>query len=118
MSKGQKRVKSKLKQNALFLRKNQTPEEERLWYFLRAKRFLGFKFKRQFVIEPYIVDFCCLKKRLVVEVDGGQHNLSAKDKLRDKFLHDNSFKVLRFWNNEVKNSIESVLEKIYSELES
>ena len=111
-----KRYKPQTIVNARALRKNQTPQESKLWYCLRSKRFQGFKFRRQFPVGPYIVDLCCFKEKLIIELDGGQHNESgslAYDATRDSFLRSQGYRVLRIWNNEVTNNLEGVLEKIY-----
>ena len=94
------------------LRSNQTDAEFRLWYHLRAGRFLDLKFRRQKPIGPYIADFVCLEYGLVIEVDGGQHNESANDAKRDAFLKTKGFQVLRFWNHDVLKNTESVLDAI------
>jgi very-short-patch-repair endonuclease len=96
------------------LRGNMTDAERRLWYWLRAHRFDGFKFKRQVPVGPYIVDFACLGKKLVVEVDGGQHANSPRDIVRDRYLEGEGFRILRFWNNDVLQNTRGVLETIYS----
>jgi len=83
------------------LRSNMTDAERRLWYFLRAHRFKGTKFKRQAVIGKYIVDFVCFEKHLVIEVDGSQHADDQTDSVRTRWLEDQGFRVMRFWNNEV-----------------
>jgi hypothetical protein len=74
----------------------------------------GFKFVRQQPIGPYVVDFVCREKRLVVEIDGGQHAESRRDAVRDRWLVDHRFRVLRFWNNEVLENIEGVWETIFA----
>ncbi len=81
------------------LRSSQTEAELRLWYHLRAHRFLGLKFKRQKPLGSYIADFVCLEYRLVIEVDGGQHNEQrlSKDCERDIWLATQGFAVLKFW---------------------
>lgn len=94
------------------LRSNATDAERRLWFHLRARRTGGLKFRRQQPIGKYIVDFVCFEHRLIVEVDGGQHNGSADDRLRDAFLASRGFKVLRFWNDEVLQQTLHVLERI------
>jgi very-short-patch-repair endonuclease len=97
------------------LRKRSTNTEARLWRYLRDKRIDGFKFRRQHPIGRYVVDFVCLEKRLIVEADGGQHNESekkAKDRERDEWLRNEGYKVLRFWDNEVFENLEGVLERI------
>ncbi len=96
------------------LRNNLTKSEEILWQCVRNKK-LGVKFRRQHSIGGYILDFYCIDKKLVIEIDGEIHNkLEAKeyDEIRDKFFIDLEFTVLRFTNLEVENSIELVLEKI------
>jgi very-short-patch-repair endonuclease len=98
------------------LRINMTDSERRLWYRLRGHRFGGIKFKRQVPIGPYVVDFACLNRKLVLEIDGGQHAESETDKLRDQRLREAGFKVLRFWNNDVLARTNTILELIMSEL--
>lgn len=95
------------------LRSNQTEAEHKLWHHLRAHRFLGLKFKRQKPIGRYIVDFICMEYRLIIELDGGQHAEQAGyDQRRDKWLRNQGYTVLRFWNNEVLQQTEAVLERI------
>jgi very-short-patch-repair endonuclease len=89
-----------------------TVAERKLWYLLRAHRFRGIKIKRQAPIGPYIVDFVSFDRRLVMEVDGGQHADSDADARRTRWLEDQGFRVLRFWNNEVLNNRDGVLEVI------
>lgn len=72
----------------------------------------GLKFRRQQPIGNYVIDFICLEKSLVIEVDGGQHADNKKDKGRDAWLKSEGFKVLRFWNNEVLTNMKGVLEVI------
>ena len=98
---------------AKVLRKNFTDTERLLWKYLRSKQMEGYKFRRQEPIGCYIVDFACQEKRLVIEVDGGQHSMDAKkDNERDKWLEGEGYKVLRFWNNEVLANTKGVLEVI------
>ena len=97
------------------LRNNLTEAEKKLWYYLRNKN-LGEKFRRQQPIGPYFPDFVCLKKLLIIELDGGQHYGSADDKVRDDYFKKEKFTVLRFWNNEVLENIEGVLIKIKEQL--
>jgi very-short-patch-repair endonuclease len=89
-----------------------TDAERRLWYWLRAHRFGGAKFKRQVPLGPYVVDFACFEHKLVVEVDGGQHNESPSDESRDAWLRNQGFQVLRFWNNDVLKHTDIVLGEI------
>jgi len=99
--------------NAKQLRTNQTDAERRLWYHLRAHRFMGLKFKRQKPLGPYIVDFICMERRIIIELDGGQHaEQMLYDQQRDTWLGGEGYTVLRFWNNEVMQELEAVLEKI------
>jgi very-short-patch-repair endonuclease len=110
---GGDRYLQKLTTIAKNLRKRPTNAEKLLWRHLRAKQMEGFKFRRQQPIGNYVVDFVCFDKRIVVEVDGGQHAIQRdKDIERDSYLIKNGFKVLRFWNNEVLQNIEGVLGEI------
>ena len=93
------------------LRTSQTDAEQRLWYYLRAQRFLGLKFKRQKPIGRYIADFVCMEYRLVIEADGGQHD-GVKDERRDAWFKEQGFTVLRFWNHEILGQTQAVLERI------
>ena len=95
------------------LRTHQTEAEQRLWYHLRAHRFMGLKFKRQKPMGPYIVDFVCLEHRLIIELDGGQHaDQKSYDSQRDAWLRGQGFQVMRFWNNDVMKQLDEVLEQI------
>jgi very-short-patch-repair endonuclease len=99
--------------NAKTLRTNQTDAEQRMWYHLRAHRFMGLKFKRQKPLGHYIVDFVCEEQRLIIEIDGGQHAEQVEyDQHQDAWLRSQGYTVLRFWNNEVMQQLESVLEQI------
>jgi len=96
------------------LRTQQTDAEQLVWNLVRAKRFLGLKFRRQHPVGRYILDFYCDEKKLAIELDGGQHAEQAGyDNARSEFLASQGIKVLRFWNNEVLGQTESVLEAIY-----
>lgn len=104
---------SELLCNAKALRANQTDAEQRLWRHLWAHRFMGLKFKRQKPLGRYIVDFVCVERRLVIEIDGGQHAEQVEyDRQRDAWLRNRGYTVLRFWNNEVLQRLEDVLEKM------
>jgi very-short-patch-repair endonuclease len=95
------------------LRSCQTDAEIRLWYLLRSRRFCANKFRRQHPIGPFIVDFVCIAHRLIIEVDGGQHqDQAAADRARDSLLRTKGFRVLRFWNNDVLSNTRAVLETI------
>ena len=95
------------------LRKNQTEAEKIIWRQLRSKGLSGLKFRRQQPIGDYIVDFVCLEKKLIIEVDGGQHAESENDQKRDAWLQSEGYTVLRFWNNDVLGNVEGVMEMIY-----
>ncbi len=100
-------------QKARVLRKSSTLEEKVLWGYLRNQELFPFKFRRQFVIEPYIVDFYCDKLKLAIELDGSQHAEDLKleyDKKRTEFLARNGIQVIRFWNEEINNNLEEVIE--------
>jgi len=99
------------------LRKNQTDVEQLLWRQLRNRQLCQQKFRRQFPVDPYIVDFVCLELKLIIELDGGQHadQIHYDDK-RSLFLGQRGFKVLRFWNNDVIENMEGVLEVIRLEI--
>ncbi|MDR2195367.1 MAG: succinate dehydrogenase assembly factor 2 [Gallionellaceae bacterium] len=98
---------------AKHLRQTMTDAERLLWCYLR-RRHLGVKFKRQQPMGKYVVDFVCFESRIIVEVDGGQHLESVSDERRDAWLRNQGFAVLRFWNNEVLQQTEAVLDKIYT----
>jgi very-short-patch-repair endonuclease len=98
------------------LRANQTDAETALWKRLRNRQIDGHKFARQVPIGNYICDFACREKQLVIEVDGGQHAESAADAIRDRYLADERYRVLRFWNNDVLGNIEGVLTTIQAGL--
>lgn len=94
------------------MRSAPTPAENGLWYFLRAKRLQGIKWRRQHPIPPYVVDFYCHPARLVVELDGGQHDVE-RDRRRTRFLEAQGIRVLRFWNTEWLQQGQGVLEEIW-----
>lgn len=101
------------------LRKNMTDAEKKLWYHLRNRQFEGLKFRRQHQIRNYIVDFICLEKKIVIEVDGSQHiENTTYDSKRTKWLERQGFKVIRVWNNNVLNQIEFVLDMLYQEIQN
>jgi very-short-patch-repair endonuclease len=95
------------------LRRSQTDPEHALWTELRAHKFPGLKFRRQHPIGPYIVDFCCIDRKLIVELDSSQHLESTEyDSQRTAFLSRQGYRVVRFWNHEVLTGIEDVLERL------
>lgn len=108
-----------LLENAKSLRRTQTDAEQKLWYHLRAHRFMGKKFKRQKPMGRYVVDFVCLEEKLIIELDGGQHAENVEyDSERDSWLRNEGYTVLRFWNNEMLNEMEGVLERIRMEIDN
>lgn len=98
------------------LRANQTEAEKKLWEFLRGRRFEKLKFHRQFSVGAYILDFYCPQIRIGIELDGSLHAEDEKilyDMEREKILRASNIRIVRFWNDEVENDIERVLEKIH-----
>lgn len=110
---GPDKVKS---ERARRLRRNATSPETKLWNRLRSRAINGHKFVRQEPIGPYVVDFVCRERRLVVEVDGGQHATDKRDVARDGWLKQHGYCVVRFWNNDVLRNIDGVLEVIAAAL--
>lgn len=107
-----------LTQRARELRKKPTHAERFLWQYLRNSQMCGCKFRRQEVLGSYIADFVCFEPKLVIELDGGQHvEQSAYDAKRTEYMESLGYKVIRFWNDEVVNQTDSVLETIYQYLE-
>jgi very-short-patch-repair endonuclease len=100
------------------LRRDSTNAELRLWNRLRARALDGHKFVRQEPIGRYVVDFLCREKRLVIEVDGGQHADNAHDVERGRWLRGHNYRVLRFWNNDVMSNMNGVLETIADALQT
>ncbi|MEA2988415.1 MAG: hypothetical protein QOG83_1126 [Alphaproteobacteria bacterium] len=100
------------------LRKIATDAETKLWLAVRDRRLGGFKFVRQEAIGPYVADLVCRERKLVVEVDGGQHAENVRDRARDAFLISEGYRVLRFWNHDVLQNINGVLETILLSLNS
>jgi len=97
------------------LRTNLTPQEAKLWVKLRELKPLGYHFRRQAPIRHIIVDFVSFRDKLVIEVDGGQHNFddaARRDDVRDAFLKGEGFRVLRFWNHEVDRELDGVMEVV------
>ncbi len=102
-----------MKKRARELRYFQTQAEAMLWSYLRNRKVAGLKFRRQFPLGPYIADFCCLEKRLIIEIDGDIHEKEIdRDSNRTEALQHQGFRVMRFWNDEVVLDAEGVCEKI------
>ena len=101
------------RQHVRRLRSRMTDAEWWLWYRLRARRFFGLGFRRQVPMGHYVVDFVCEQSSLIVELDGGQHaDALRKDAERTRWLEERGYRVIRFWNNDVLENIEGVLEAI------
>ncbi len=103
-------------ERAKTLRRSLTDQEKKLWGALRDRRLGGFKFRKQQPIGPFIADFVCQERRLIVEVDGSQHADSESDARRDAFLEDKGYHVLRVWNNDVTGNLSGVLTAILAAL--
>ncbi len=105
---------------AKVLRKDMPTAERKLWAFIRRKALGGFRFRRQHTIGPFIADFACVEIKVVIELDGDQHGKDhgARDAKRDAYIEDKGWTVLRFWNNEVYENINGVLETILNTCEN
>ena len=100
---------------ARHLRSSMTDAEQALWKRLRRRQ-AGCRFRRQVPIGPFIADFACIERRLVIELDGGQHEASRMDPRRDAWLRRGGYRVLRFWNTDVLQNMEGVLAVVLSQL--
>jgi very-short-patch-repair endonuclease len=103
------------------LRKNSTIHEKRLWNLLKNRQFHNLRFKRQAPIGEYIVDFVCPEISLIIEIDGGQHNIPENieyDNQRTNFLKNRGYHVIRFWNNDIYKNIDGVLKEIEKYLDN
>jgi len=104
--------------HARALRKNMTPQERKLWYLLRDRRFAGYKFRRQLPLGRFVVDFACWQAKLVIELDGGQHSENVDyDEVRTLWLARHGWRVVRFWNNDLLD-MENVLMVIVAALKA
>ena len=114
-----KRTTPKFYHRARQLRKEPTVAEAKLWAFLRGNKLNGVNFRRQHAIGKYIVDFCSLKKKLVIELDGSQHlGQEEYDEERTLYLKSQGYRVIRFWNDQVMNDLEGVIKTIVYEVKS
>jgi very-short-patch-repair endonuclease len=107
------------RERAKQLRSNATEPEQRLWRALKRIPVYGSHFRRQVLIGPYVADFACLKARLIIELDGGHHsqdNIAAKDEARTHWLESEGYRVVRFWNAELTENMNGVLDTIYAAL--
>jgi len=108
---------TRLRNFARSMRRKPTEAEQALWLLLRDRRFLGFKFRRQVPLGPYVADFVCYASKLVIEADGLQHAESARDLIRDAELSRRGFRLLRLWNHDILARPQGVAELIWSELQ-
>ena len=99
------------------MRAEATPAERKLWLLLRSRRFSGYKFRRQVPLGPYILDFVCFERRLIVEADGSQHAECSSDATRDAWLAEEGFHVRRFWNADILLRPREVGDTIWADLE-
>ena len=115
---GDEGLQALMKSRARLLRRKSTDAEVVLWQHLRNRRLLGCKFRRQVPIGKYIVDFLCEDPPIIMELDGGQHMEQERyDQMRTNWLQANGFLVLRFWNNDIAENMEGVLERLFSTIE-
>lgn len=98
---------------ATTLRRHATDAEVVLWQRLRRRQILGLRFRRQVPIGPYIADFACLESKIIIEIDGSQHLNSEHDRVRDRFLRECGFRLLRYWSHDVLRETDAVMEAIY-----
>ncbi len=102
-------------ERARALRRNKTSAEQRLWWYLRGLKARRWKFRQQVPIDDFIVDFCCLSRRLIVEVDGDTHGTTAErayDAMREAYLVGQGFRIVRFWNSQIREQIDAVMDQI------
>ena len=103
------------------LRRNRTSAERRLWRELRQLKQVGCRFRQQVPIDHFIVDFACLSRRLIVEVDGGTHSTDrevAREARRERYLKDQGFRILRVWNADVRENMEGAMDTIVAVLDT
>src|SRR3954447_3268314 len=109
------RINPRQKKHARELRRDLTPTETKLWAALRDRRFVNLKFRRQRPVGPFIADFCCLDKKVIVELDGDSHaGKEEYDSARQKWLESAGWNVLRFWDSEVYENIDGVMQAIFN----
>ena len=104
-------VRRQISPYAAALRRSATDAERKFWATVRNRQIDGYKFRFQATIEPFIADFLCVEARLIVEIDGGQHNEQA-DAFRTRFLKGKEYRVVHFWNNEVLQNLDGVIEVV------
>ena len=109
-----------LKENARYLRNNMADQERKFWQIIKNRQFYGFRFLRQCVIGNYIADFICREKKIIIELDGSQHNEQKNimyDNQRTEYLINKGYKVIRFWNNDIDNNLDGVYLQLKKEFE-
>ena len=102
------------------LRQNLTEQEAVMWHLLRNRGVNGYKFRRQYPIGNYVVDFVCRELKLIIELDGGQHNEPTNieyDQKRTQYLNEKGYRVIRFWNNDIDENLEGVYQSILKALD-
>jgi primosomal protein N' (replication factor Y) len=109
-------ISNQMKERSRALRRDQTDVERILWRYLKARQVNGWRFRRQHPIPPYIADFACIEAKLIVEADGGQHAESVRDEIRDQYLKNAGWRVLRFWNTDILKNMEGVIDTVAAEL--
>ena len=107
------RISPIIKNNSRNLRKNMTDVERMLWAKIRGRQLQGFRFRRQHPIGSYIIDFICLELKLIIELDGSQHmGQQQYDMKRSQWLQSNGFKIMRFWNSDILDDLDGVMQAI------
>ena len=116
---GKYRTTSETLARAKRLRRDMTEAEKKLWYRIRADQLDGYQFRKQVPLDPYILDFACLRKKLALEVDGSQHaEISRAEEKRNRFLRREGYTVVRYWNTEVLQNIDGVLLDLLAKLKA
>jgi very-short-patch-repair endonuclease len=115
-SPGHRPVAKRIRHFAKDMRREPTAAEAAMWRLLRDRRLSQYKFRRQVPFQKFILDFVCFEKRIVIEIDGGQHAESARDTIRDSILKAEGFRIERYWNNDVLQQPSAVLEDIFVKL--
>jgi len=111
------RVRPERTSNARSLRSDMTLAEHKLWQVLRGRQVESCRFRRQHPVGPYVADFACIERMLIIELDGGQHQEQKEyDERRTEFLQQQGWRVLRFWNNDVMGNLEGVVAKVVNAL--
>jgi very-short-patch-repair endonuclease len=110
-------VEKRIRGHARRLRRGTTDAETVMWHFVRDRRLSNMKFRRQVPFKNYILDFVCFERQLIIEIDGSQHLDSKRDERRDAVLASEGFQVIRYWNNDVLQRRNTVLEDLFAKLQ-